>query len=63
LSCIDAKDFNNTSEELTLDPQDNNEIAVDAACFYTWKTLCKLYEKEANTSKEIVDLLINCINN
>lgn len=41
----------------------DNEIAVDAACFYTWKTLCKLYEKEANTSKEIVDLLINCINN
>lgn len=30
MSCIDAKDFNNTSEELTLDPQDNNEIAVDA---------------------------------
>jgi len=41
----------------------DNEKAVDAACFYTWKTLCKLYEKEANTSKEIVDLLIDCINN
>lgn len=41
----------------------DNEMAVDAACFYTWKTLCKLYEKEANTSKEILDLLINCINN
>lgn len=40
----------------------DNEMAVDAACFYTWKNLSKVFEKEANSLEEILNMVIDCIN-
>lgn len=38
------------------------DVAVDAACFHTWKTLCDICDEEANELKEIINLLTGYIN-